>query len=107
MTFNYAATETANVLRSPAMASGKVGVPAAHLSDVPILPLMPITPEILELYKLSSPREKYVTYVNNAVDIQEGDVLVVDSLQFLVKAVGPWLEPRPYIEVVIELVVGT
>jgi len=107
MTFNYAATEKANVLRSPAMAAGKVGVPVLHLSNIPILPLMPVTPEILELYELSSPREKYVTYVQNSVDIQEGDVLVVDSLQFLVKAVGPWLDPRPYLEIVIELVVGT
>lgn len=107
MTFDYAATETANVLRSPAMASGKVGTPASHLSDIPILPLMPVTPEILELYKIKSPREKYVTYVQNSVDILEGDVLVVDSLQFLVKAVGPWLNPRPYLEVIVELVQGT
>ena len=89
------------------MVSVKVGVPTSHLSDVPILPLMPVTPEILEVYKIKSPREKYVTYVEDTIDIQEGDVLVTGAIEYSVKAVGPWYSPSAFLEVVIELVIGT
>ena len=100
------ASVTASTKRNPAVASGKVAVPATYLSSQKILPVMPISDEIIERYKLSSPRLSFVTYIQGAPDIVQSDVLVVGSVEYKVIGVEPWPTDRNFLELVLEKVVG-
>jgi hypothetical protein len=101
------AYEHASTLRNPSVATSGVTLdPVTYLADVLVLPLMPVTDDIVKRYALSSPREAFVTYAVGNPDILEGDILVVDGSQYPVRAASPW-EPHTYIEVIVDRVVGT
>jgi hypothetical protein len=100
------ASATATTSRNPAAVSGKVGTPEGYLSSLAILPLMPVTPDIVEKYRLNSPRETFVTYVQDQPDILEGDLLTVSSVDYRVRAVGEWPTDRDYLEIIVERVKG-
>ncbi len=105
--FDRMTTTTASTKRNPAPASGKVGAPVTKISSLKIFPLMPASKEIVEKYRLSSPRDAYVTYTAGAPDVLEGDTLTVAGVDYRIKGVSPWPGSQAYIELVVEKVQGT
>lgn len=104
-----AATVTASTKRPPAVSGGKVGAPAANLSSVLIVPLLPVTPETVGTAQLRSPREAKETYVfpssgNTVPDIVEGDVLVVSSVEYVIRSVAEYTRPNSgsFLHVIVE-----
>ncbi|HMN11833.1 MAG TPA: hypothetical protein PKD55_05855 [Bellilinea sp.] len=104
--FARMASVTASTKRNPAAVAGKVGAPVSHLASLSILPVMPVTSQIVEMYRLQSPRESYVTYAEEA-DVLEGDTLTAAGIEYRVRAVSPWPGAAGYLEIVIERVKGT
>lgn len=103
--FSKLATATATTTRSPAKAGGKVGDRVANISTpFAVVPVMPITPEMIDRYRLRSPRESCVTHTQAVTDILEGDGITVDSVEYEVVGVAPW---PAFLEIVLELVSGT
>lgn len=84
------ATVTATTKRSPAIASGKRGAPAANLTGVSCTPLDPVDPELRERIALETPHELLQTFVVGSLDIDEGDLLVVSSVEYPIRAVAEW-----------------
>lgn len=104
--FDHLATVSASTKRNPAVAGGKVGEPVVYLTDLNILPLMPVSKEIQERYQIKSPRLSYTTYISGNPDIAHGDVLTVDTVDYNVIAASPWNGKWDFIELVVEKVVG-
>lgn len=100
------ATTSASTKRNPAAAAGTVGVPATYLSGLLIVPLMPVSQEIIERYQLKSPRKSFVTFVEGAPDIAEGDVLVVSTAEYKVVGAEPWPGDQAFYQLVVEKVIG-
>lgn len=88
--FAAMATQLANTKRNPAAVAGKVGAPQTNLEGIWIVPLMPVSPEVAEQQQLRSPREAKQTFVETGLDIREGDRLVVDGTEYVIRAVGEW-----------------
>ena len=84
------ATVSASTKRAPAISSGKRGAAATNLTGLLITPLDPIDPEIRQRLGLNTPHEVYITFVDTAVDIMEGDLLVVGSTEYPVRSVADW-----------------
>jgi hypothetical protein len=104
--FTRLATVAANTKRNPIAMGGKVTTLTTYLIGLKILPLMPVSGEIIERYKLSSPRLSFVTYIQGAPDIVQSDVLVVGSVEYKIVGVEPWPTDRNFLELVLEKVVG-
>jgi len=85
-------TQVASTKRSPAVAGGKVGEPVSHLTDILIMPLMPAGEDIRAEAALNSPREAKETYCREE-DIIEGDHLVVEGVEYIIRWVGEWPWP--------------
>lgn len=101
--FAAMATVTASTKRNPAAVDGKIGEPETYLTALNIVPLMPISPEVAETLALSSPREAKSTFVESTIDIVEGDRLVVEANEYVVRAVGEWTgADADFREVVVE-----
>lgn len=98
-------TETASTKRSPAASGGKVGAMTTNVSGLAIVPLMPVSPEVAQYLPLESPREAKETFLATA-DIVEGDRLVVDSVEYVVRSVAEWTDDssggQSFIRVVVE-----
>lgn len=109
MTASFArmATATASTKRNPAAVGGKRGAPVAHLASLDILPLMPVSAQIADYYRLNSPRESYVTYTAGAVDVLEGDVMTVAAVDYRVEAASPWPGDNAYTEIILLRVKGS
>lgn len=85
---------TASTKRSPAIVNGKRGAAATHLTNLSIWPLRPVSPDMAERVGTNAPHELRVTSLttNDAPpDIREGDILVVDGVEYPVKTVASWL----------------
>lgn len=100
--FTRMATVTASTKRNAA--GTKITGPVAKLTALSILPLMPLDNEIIERYRLESPRAPFVTYTQGAPDIIKGDVLTVSAVDYQVLGAGPWPTDRSYIEIVVDKV---
>jgi hypothetical protein len=75
-----------------------------HLASVSIMALMPVGADIAETVGLNSPREAKETYCP-AVDILEGDHLVVGGVEYVIRWVGEWPWPEVtenFLRVVVE-----
>jgi hypothetical protein len=93
MSFDHFATVTASTKRPPAIAGGKRGTPAANLTSLKCTPLDPVDSEIRERFGLNAPMELLQTFVEGGLDIKEGDLLVVSSVEYPIRAVGDWHWP--------------
>lgn len=100
-------TVTASTKRKPAPVSGVIGAAVTKLSSLKIMPLMPTSAQIIEKYKLRSPRESYTTGAEGAMDIIEGDILTIGSESYNIVGVEKFTAPVAYIRMVIEKVAGT
>lgn len=95
MSFSKMATSLMTTKGEPTLASGKFGDPEDKISDpVAVLPVMPITPEIAASLELEEPFEVMETFAEGDIDIQEGDIATIDSLEYEVVAVGDWPWPQ-------------
>ena len=92
-TFALMATVTASTKRPPAIASGKRGVPATNIASLKCFPLDPISPELRQTLALNTPHELLQSYVEGGLDIVEGDILVVGTNSYRIRAVGQWYWP--------------
>jgi len=105
--FARMATDRATTKRNPAAVGGKVNAPVAHLAELAIVPIMPVTPQIAEYYRLNSPRETYVTYAEGTPDVLEGDILTTGGTSYRVQSVAPWRTHNAFIEIIVQQVKGT
>lgn len=88
--FATLATVTASTKRAT-MSGSKRGSPTTNLASISILPLMPVGDgDIREQLGTSAPFELLQTAVDGDADIREGDILVVDSVEYDVRGVGDW-----------------
>lgn len=88
--FSRLATVSASTKRSPAVSGGKRGTPSTNVASLVCTPLDPVDQELRERIGLSTPNEWLQTFVDNDVDVVEGDFLVVGSKEHPVKWVGDW-----------------
>jgi hypothetical protein len=91
--FARLAVVTASTRRSPAVAGGKRGPPATHVSSLACTPLDPVDPEVRQRLMLESPNAILETFMQADVDIVYGDVLVVAGIEYPVKLVEDWYWP--------------
>ena len=92
-TFARRLTVTASTKRLPAVASGKRGAAVAHLAELKCTPLDPLTAEIAQRVALNTPHETLQTFCGSG-DVREGDILVVGSTEYPIKAVEDWADFR-------------
>lgn len=90
--FAKMATVTASVLRSPGKdGEGKVGKPIVHIAELKCIPLVPLADaEIVNQLNLQTPQGVSQTYVQDGPDIKEGDILVINTVQYQIRAVEDW-----------------
>jgi len=88
--FARLASVTASTKRPPAISSGKRGAPAENVASLKCTPLDVVDQELRQRLALDTPHELLQCFVDNGVDIVEGDLLVVGSTEYPVRAVGDW-----------------
>lgn len=88
--FDLMAIVSASTKRPPAISSGKRGAPATNVASLSCTSLDPVDPELRQRLALDTPHELLQTFVDNGVDIAEGDLLVVGSKEYPIRAVGDW-----------------
>jgi len=91
-----AATKLASTKRQPPASGGKVPPPATYLTDVPVVPPLPVNPETVATLQLNSPREAKETFVMQGdplPDIQEGDSITIDGVEYIIRSVAEWQRP--------------
>lgn len=84
------ATETCDTKRPPAIASGKRGAPASHLTGLRCTPLDPVDPETRYRLEIETPHTLLQTFIAGDPDIKRGDVLVMGSAEYPIRAVSDW-----------------
>ena len=84
--FDLTASVSASTKRA-SLSSGKRGTPTTNLSGLSATPLDPVSAELQERLGLESPMELLQTFVSGALDIVEGDILVVGSTEYPIRAV--------------------
>lgn len=88
--FRRGAVVTANTKRSPAISGGKRGAMATFIVGLKCWPLDPVQDQITMREALNSPHEILETFVDGALDITEGDVLVVGESEYPIRSVREW-----------------
>jgi hypothetical protein len=95
---------TASTKRQPAMVNGKQGVAVTKLASVTLYTdPIPVTPKIIEEFKLKTNRVVYGTGIMGLPDIQEHDIMTVAGVDYLVQYVGKVTSPVQYTAVLMEL----
>jgi hypothetical protein len=87
--FSRMATVTASTKRAPAISGGKRGAPATQVAALRCTPLDPVDPELHQQVALGTPMELLQTFTAET-DIREGDVLVVGSTEYPIRACEEW-----------------
>ncbi len=86
--FDKLATKVASTKRAPAPTAGKhVGAAVAYLSGLKCTPLDQTVPDSLREAVVNAPYAPLVTAVHGEHDIVEGDVLVVDGVEYPIRVV--------------------
>ena len=88
--FDRMANVVASTKRSPALSLGKRGSPTVYLASLSVTPIDPLDPNLRNRLALESPHELLQSFVGGNPDIKEGDVLVVGSSEYPIKAVADW-----------------
>ncbi len=94
--FTLRASTTASTKRSPTLSGGKVGAAVEEVASLKCYPLVQLRdPALVEQFATKAASLVYETFVQDGVDILAGDVLVVDSTDYLVVGVNayPWRGP--------------
>ena len=69
---------------------GKRGKPSTNLTGLKCTPLDPLTAEVAQRSTLNSPIEGWIAYIDGALDIKNGDVLVIGSNEYEIRAIGDY-----------------
>jgi hypothetical protein len=88
--FTTLAKVTASTKRPPATSGNKRGTPVANVLSLTCTPLDPAQADLIPQRLLETPLELLQTFVDNNVDIVEGDLLVVGSTEYPIRYVGDW-----------------
>lgn len=102
--FTKLATVTASTKRSPATGGdGKRGLPATNIASLSCTPLDPVSAEVQQRLRLDTPHELLESYMDADLDVLEGDILVVGSREYPIRAVAEWSwRGSEYLHVVVE-----
>ena len=104
--FQLMASKTATVKRPPAMSAGKRGAPVLVADlELKVLPLMPVDPQVRLSIPLDTPNKLYHTFTEGSdpIDLEEGDILVIDSVEYDIKSISEWpYDEWVYYEVIVE-----
>lgn len=114
MTARAFCTVTASTKRNASLGSGRTGAAVANLSSLAITPLWPLDGGTVQSLGLDSPREYLMCYHVPATpqtalpDVQEGDILVVASVEYPVQYVDDWTDGAvPCSRIVVQRVQGS
>lgn len=90
--FQHMATDTATVKRPPVIVNGKRGAPVVEEGvELAIFPLMPLDPQVRASIPLDTPIILLQTFTEgSSIDLQEGDLLIVDSVEYPIRRIGKW-----------------
>lgn len=92
--FARMATVTASTKRSGGVdANGRELAYAEEIASLKCLPLDPVTPEIAMGFTGLAFREILQTACEGGLDVVEGDILVVGSDEYPIRAVADWTWP--------------
>lgn len=87
------------------MSGALQGPPIANLSGIKCTPLDPVDAETLTRLKLDSAYQLRQAFTDASLDIVKGDVLIVSSVEYPIKAVETWSwRGSNYLRLVVELV---
>lgn len=87
--FDRAATVTASTKRVGAVVDRLTPDPTTYITSLSCLPLMPVDANLAQEYEFRF-REVLQTFVKGILDIVEKDILVVDSVDYNIRAVEDW-----------------
>ena len=88
--FARLATVTASTKRSSGITSGKEDGYTAEIATLQCLPLDPVDPNVTLGISGLAFHELLQTSAEGGLDIVEGDLLVVDAVEYPIRAVADW-----------------
>lgn len=83
-------TVSASTKRRPAISGGKVGTATTYLAALMVAPIAPIDADLRQRLALETPHELQQSVCDGSKDVKEGDVLVVGSVEYPIKACEDW-----------------
>ena len=92
------ATVTASTKRRPAAVSGLIGDPETNIATLPITPFQSVSAELALEANIRDAREAKLCHCftdgnGDLYDVQEGDVLIVTSIEYTVRSVAEYNRP--------------
>lgn len=84
LTFALLTTVTCDTKRA-----GAAGF-AAHLSNLKCTPLFPVSAETQTRLDIQSPYKTFETFLQDNPDIKNGDLLVINTVEYEIKSAAPW-----------------
>lgn len=91
--FSELASVSASTKRSGGIASGLEASYAESIASLKCLPLDPVSADVIQRIPTLSFMEALQTAVEGGLDIVEGDLLVVNSTEYPIRAVEDWHWP--------------
>jgi len=88
--FDKMATITASTKRSGGIVDGKETAYTENIASLKCLPLDPVSPDMILGIEGLGWRETLQTTTEGDLDIIEGDLLIVDSDEYPIRAVAEW-----------------
>lgn len=100
-------TITASTKRNPAASGGKIGAPATNLAslDLAYAPL-PLSPDLVEKYRLNSARKNYKTGAFGNPDVKDGDQLTTGGVTYIVRGSDKVTGPVAFLNLILEEVIA-
>lgn len=87
--FGRLATVSASTKRA-GFSSGRRSAPVENIDSLDVTPLDPVSAELAQRLALDTPHELLQTFAEGSLDIQEGDILVVGSEEYPIRALEEW-----------------
>ncbi len=81
---------SASITRAAEVTDGKRSNDRVVVAEVKIMPLMPVSSEIVQRFSLDTPTKLLTTYCEGSYEAQEGDVLKVAGVEYPIKGCAPW-----------------
>ena len=89
--FSRMASVSASTKRPPAISSGKRGAASTKISSLKCTPLDPVDAETARRVNVGTGYEVLQCFTEAGQDIKEGDLLVVGSKEYPIRAVADWV----------------
>lgn len=83
------ATVSASTKRAT-FSSGRRSAPTEQISSLDVTPLDPVSAELAQRLGLDTPHEVLQTFCEGDLDLQEGDILVVGTEEYPIRALEEW-----------------